>query len=301
MRNLVSLKNDFQMTSTLKNMASTYEEIAVMRLRKLRDNVLYNRDFLKRVGEVYMDVKVSYKREVEKINSKSNFSFQNLFIGKSKTSDIKKSFTTFNKNGKKVSVLITSNKRLIGPISQRVFSEFIANIANEKTDILIIGKKGYDFYKDKKGVKGINYFNFPENENLNELKPIVMFLTKYEKVDVFYGKFLNLVNQVGEKMILSGDSIMDLPVPVKSANYLFEPSLFEVLNFFEVQIFSALFKQTVLESNLAVYGSQIQAMEQTTYNSEKELENISKKIMRTRKYSSNKKQIQRLSGMSLWG
>lgn len=300
MQDLTNLKLQLQLTQTLKSMAATYEEIAVMRLRKMRDFVLYNRDFLKRVGEVYMDVKNSYKSEVTSLERKKNFNFLNLFSSKNKNYDIRRSFTTFNKNGKKVSVLITSNRRLIGPITQKVFSEFITNVDTNKTDILIIGKKGYDFFKDKNLPSKVNYFDFPEEEKASSLKPIIDFLVKYENVDVFYGKFLNLINQVGEKMVLSGDSIMDLPVNSKPINYLFEPSLFKVLNFFEVQIFAALFKQTVLESNLAVYGSQIQAMEQTNYNSTIQIKNINKKIMRTRKYINNKRQIQRLSGMYLW-
>lgn len=300
MQDLTNLKSQLQITHTLKSMASTYEEIAVMRLRKIRDFVLYNRDFLKRVGEVYMDVKLSYKNEVNLIERRKNFSLFKLFSSPNQNVDIRRSFTTFNKNGKKVSVLITSNRRLIGPISQRVFYEFINNVDTNKTDILIIGKKGYDFFKDKNLSKKVNYFDFPGEDEVSNLKPIIDFLVKYEYVDVFYGKFLNLINQVGEKMVLSGDNIMDLPVNTKPINYLFEPSLFKVLNFFEVQIFAALFKQTILESNLAVYGSQIQAMEQTNYNSNIQIKSINKKIIRTRKYINNKKQIQRLSGMYLW-
>ena len=300
MQNLKTLKENQQLIGTLKNMAATYEEIAVMRMQKIRDYVLYNRDFLKRVGELYLDVKLSYKSEVEKFEKSKNTGLIKLFRSKKSVTDIKKSFSTFNKNGKNISVLVTSNRRLIGPISIKVFDEFIKNIENSNSEILIIGKKGRDMYKDRTGKDVVNYFDYPESEDLNLLKPLVNFLKNFEKVDVFYGKFLNLINQVGDKMVVSGDNIFDLDVPVKSTNYLFEPSLFEVLNFFEVQIFSALFRQSIFESNLAVYGSQIQAMESTSYNSEKELISMHKKIMRSRKNINNKKQIQRLIYMSLW-
>ena len=124
MQNLKTLKEDQQLIGTLKNMAATYEEIAVMRMRKIRDYVLYNRDFLKRVGEVYLDVKLSYKEEVDRFGNAKKTGVAHLFKSKKETSDIKKSFSTFTKNGRHVSVLVTSNKRLIGPISLRVFDEF---------------------------------------------------------------------------------------------------------------------------------------------------------------------------------
>lgn len=273
----------------MKSVVQTYEELAVLEMQKIRDGVLTTRDFLKRILEVYEEVRFSYKDVINELIAK-------------KTASGKITFSTLNKNGKKVTILMTSNKGLSGDISYKVFREFLDKVNYNKSDILIIGKRGKSLY-DSYGIsKSYTYYDLPEKEvNIGNLKEIISTIVNYEDVDVYHGKLLNVVNQEGVVSDITAQLNNQSLETEKKNRYIFEPSLREVLRFFEVQIFASLFKQTVSETNLASLGSRVNAMETASKNTEDRMKDLVGLNRSVRKSLENKKQLQRLSGMSLWG
>lgn len=300
MSNLLAIKEEIALTEQIKNMSQTYQEIASMRMAKIREDVILTRDFLKRLHEVYFEVKLNYKREIEKISS--NSFFYRILKGKKSLNDLK-SFATFSQNGKTLSVLISSNDRLIGQITKKVVSEFTQNIKQQNTDVLIIGKMGKKIFDSNSEIKKFkySYYDYPQDGNLEFYKTLISIFVKYQKVNVFYGKFLNLVNQIAEKTDITAEEIPDKDVYQKRVPYLFEPSLKEVLKFFEIQICFSLLKQSFNESKLAHFGSQMHSMEQTSQNSQKILEKLMVSKTRLEKQKNNKKALMQISGISLWG
>ena len=59
------IMEDLEALNSLKELAQSYEEIAVVRMQKIRDSVLKTRDFLARLSDVFVDLKSSYNREVK--------------------------------------------------------------------------------------------------------------------------------------------------------------------------------------------------------------------------------------------
>jgi len=83
-------------------------------------------------------------------------------------------------------------------------------------------------------------------------------------------------------------------------NYLFEPSPEAVLDFFETELISAFFNQTILEHRLSRYATRMIAMYQATRSAKekrRELEIEQKKLIRQ---LLNKKQVEMFSGLQLW-
>jgi len=87
----------------------------------------------------------------------------------------------------------------------------------------------------------------------------------------------------------------------KEYDFIFEPSLEKLLNFFETQVFSSLFKQTVTEAELARLASRIKAMEQAIVFITTRMENLSSAQRRAKRNLENRKQLERVAGISLWG
>ena len=56
---------DLEALNSIKNLAESYEEVAVVRMQKLKDSVLQTRDYLADLSDVYVDLKASYEREVK--------------------------------------------------------------------------------------------------------------------------------------------------------------------------------------------------------------------------------------------
>lgn len=123
-----------------------------------------------------------------------------------------------------------------------------------------------------------------------------------KKIDVYFGKFINILRQQEAVGDISGNtsSLMALQ-STKVDDYLFEPSIEQIINFFEIQIMSALLKQTIAESELARLGSRINAMEIATNNAQNSVRKLKKdKVMADKSYWNNK-QIERLTGFTMWG
>ena len=58
---------DLEALNSLKNLAESYEEVAVVRMQKIKDSVLKTRDFLAEISEVFVDLKSSYDREIKEL------------------------------------------------------------------------------------------------------------------------------------------------------------------------------------------------------------------------------------------
>ena len=88
--------------------------------------------------------------------------------------------------------------------------------------------------------------------------------------------------------------------PAGTVMYLFEPDLEKIVAFFETQIFSNLFKQTVHESHLARLASRITAMEQALERIENQEKILYSNKRKTIRLTENKVQLERVAGIGLW-
>ncbi len=306
MQSLKELRETIDTVSTMGMVVQAMQEISVMKMQKERKGVIQTRSFLDQLTAVFYDVKMSYKNKILGILSKKN-----------KGTD---DFSSFVKNGKSVSVLLSSNGKLQGDIISKVFKFFIESIKDKNDDIIIVGKVGKELYGKSGNKKEPQYFEIPDSDvKIEDLKELVLALVNYQKIDVYYGKFESIVTQTAIVSNVSGykteDKVQDLLFkdmketaakskdeknPHEYRHFLFEPSLNEILQFFETQVFASLFKQTVSEAQLARHGSRIRSMGEAVSHIETEKKTLSTKERRTKQMFSNKKQIERLSGVMLW-
>jgi len=294
LRNKHQIKQDIDMMHDMKSLSEVYEEISVMKMQRVRGGVLSTRTFLEALAEVYYDVKVNYEKEIERAQKH------------------KRGPSQFMKNGKTVSLLLTSNAKLYGEIIPKIFNLFIENYEKEKTDVVIIGRYGKDLFDAAKKDSEYKFYDFPDNDvTLSNILPVVGYILHYEKVYVYYGRFANVITQTPVKTTLSGENIFkDLenqiqyqeknPDEDKKIIFGFEPSLEGILGFFEAQILYSLFHQTVSETQLSREGSRVLAMERALSNIEREENVLKKQQLHLAKVIDNKKQLESLSGMSLW-
>lgn len=290
MKSRSSLNFEFQMLGTLKTLAEAYEQISVIRIQRVRGSVLNTRDFLEGLAEIFNDVKASYKDQVEAL------------IKKHKNS--KETISGLRKNGKTIAILIASNNKLYGDIVFRIFNLFLKDVEANNYDVAIIGRVGKNMYERQRPGKPFLYFDVPdENVQLDSILPIIRDIIKYQKILVYYGHFLNIVTQEPAISEVLGDtSILESSQTnngEKHKMFYFEPSLEEILEFFQTQLFTSVMKQIVDESELSRLASRIKSMEDSLSTIEKEEDALKKNEIRAKRLSENSKQIQRLSG-AVW-
>lgn len=284
------LTRDIQLAISLQLLATAYEEIAVIKMKLARDSVFHTRDFLSSLSEIFFNVKSSYKNHLIALMQKS----------KEQNKPVR--FRTHQTNGRDVFVLLSANNKLFGDIVPNVFDLFKEKTLQANVDIALVGKLGKELF-DASGVqKQYQYFEIPDIEStIEDLKPLITFILQYENVTVFHGKFINVITQNPVSSNISGNETLETTQEkTREYSFIFEPSIEEVLNFFEGQIFSSLFKQTVHEAELARYGSRIKAMEQAIEYISQQIGTLTHVQKRMNLLIADRKQHERFAGMSLW-
>lgn len=253
------LKTNFDFLETIRSLCVAYEQISVMKMKKIKNAVLYTRNFYDELFEVYLQMKETYKNQVMDLAKKNKIKDPERLL-------------LMGKNEKTVAVLLSANNKLYGDILNKVFYKFIEETKNQNTDLVIIGRLGKEMYDDLGKPKPYTYFEIPDTDlTVSDLKPVINSIIKYSKINVFFGRYENFFSQLALNKNISGDIMMGNDRDLKDNKfYYFEPSLEKILLFFETQIFSNFFKQTAYEGQLARYASRISAMEQALGAIEKE-------------------------------
>lgn len=284
---------ELEALGSLKDLAQSYEEIAVIRMQNIKDSVLKTRDFLAEISDIFVDLKASYEREVKDLLTRMKRGEKTLLQG-------------LQKNGKTLLVYLSSNGRLYGSVTQKTFKLFIQDLKKPEgqgSDIVVIGSAGKEMYEGSETSKNkpFEYFEIPDtNVEVEHIKKLMQKFLQYEKVYVYYGKFGNVVKQSPIATSITGEDIFETeivaPTP-REDRFIFEPTLEKIFHFFETQIMANLFSQTLLENQLARHASRVNAMEEALGHIEEESKKLNQMKNRLRHLMQNKKQLETISGV----
>jgi F-type H+-transporting ATPase subunit gamma len=299
MQNKQDLQQNIELVSTLKMITQAYEEISIMRMQKIRNSVLKTRDFLVQLSGVFYDTKQSHNR------------FLKLLINYDDVDRISP-YALLPQNGKKLAVYLSANERMNGEIISKVFHSFADYIkekekTNEEYDILIVGRIGKELYLQRGDMpEKYTYLEIPDdNVKLEDMKNLVHQMIQYQEIDMFYGQFVNVINQEAATSNITGDKPFDSKLfkaqkEDPKRKFLYEPSIDDIYTFFETQIFSALLKHTIDESHLARYASRIKAMDESMANIDAKAKVLRAEERKLKKSTQNKKQNEAIAGFALW-
>jgi F-type H+-transporting ATPase subunit gamma len=272
-------QEELQQLSSLKSMVRVTGEIASGRMQKARKGVLYRRDYLAELSEVFRQVHRSFlakkgKDEKEKATR----------------------FTTLSHNGKNVAVFISANTRLYGDLLSRTFERFWQDVEQNHAEVTVVGKVGEQMVKGKNDKLPMTVFSLT-NERIEgeELEKLLKHLVPYEEIHIYYGKYVNPVRQEAEEYTISAE----LPQLGEEKNepmveYIYEPTLEEVMKFFENQIFNTMFEQTVVEASLAKHAARFVAMDRAEQQIDKKVAAMRKQLRVVKHREDNKKQLNQM-------
>ena len=258
----------------IKSLVEAYEEIAAGKMQDVRTAVLTAREFLQGLAEVFGEVKFNYK-----------------------TSRIVK-------KGQTVAVWISANAGLYGDVVGKSFELFADYLAKNRAEVVVVGRLGTKMMADRLPKVLYNYYDLEDDRvEAEDLVLIMRYLLQYQKIVVFYGQFKSLVNQVPASV--SGDEIYQ-PSSAEASEgqarhqYLFEPKIADVLEFFEGQMLTTMFEQTVHESQLAKFASRLMSLDTAVDNINKKVGQLNQAGVRLKHRLDGRKQLSRIAGMSLW-
>lgn len=288
---MITKKNVFNQIDELSNFKTfiqTYEEIAAGRIRITRESVIKSRLFIDDLNLIFSEVKSSYRKEIE------------ILMRKNKIKDPNK-LSFILRNNKTLHVLISANTGLYGNLVNDTFDLFLKETLKKDCEVIIIGKLGLNLFLGAKVNKKYEYFDFPDNR-LDDitLKKIINKLISYEKIVVFFGKFQTLMSQTSTMTDISGNIANALEQNLVAKKYFFEPSLEKILAFFEQEIFSSIFEQTVKESQLSKFAARLITLNISAENITRKLNQLELAGSKLNHSHENKKQLQTFSSIRLW-
>lgn len=262
----------------LKGLVETYEEVAALRMQAIRASVLKSRDFLEGLSKVFADVKSNLKSGVDMTT-----------------------ISTLNRNGRSVAVFASANAGLYGDVVGKTYDLFLEFVQKRQADAVIIGKMGVRLAYERNPELLYNYFDFSDNGlDTSNLGLIMRYLLQFERIYVFHGKYRSLISQDPVVTSISGDDVFSSAHAFENNLYLFEPNIEEVLKLFEQEIMTTLFGQSLHEGQLAKFASRLFHLDQATENVDNELKKIHTISRKLSHKTSAKKQLNTISGISLW-
>lgn len=281
MSSLKEIKENLKAISNIETVTRAYQEIANIRMNKIRQRVLSNREFIEELSRVYGLAKRAY-------------------LASLKMGAMEKEKSFIKRSRGRVTVFLSCNEHFYGTLILDIWKDILNYLAKNKADLVIVGKIGRYLLEATDPEIKFFYFDLDDdNPKKEEVKNIIEFIKNYEEIIIFHGRFHTVLTQkVIQSNISGGIAIGEELGEIKS--YLFEPSAEAVLEFFETELMSAFFNQTILEHRLSRYATRMLAMYQATENVEKIREKMKIEQKKLERQLLNKKQIELFSGFQLW-
>lgn len=279
------LEQEINGVSTIKSITEIYQQISAISIVQVKNSVARTRAFLEGVSLVYGHAKQSYLKQAQKLISRKKD------VG---------SLDFIRRNKKEVLIFVSSNQTLYGDLISKVFNKFIGDVKEKRVDSVVIGKVGRAMIEKENINSRVEFFDLADYKpEWTKIQDITDFINKYEKITVYYGEFLSILNQIPTKSNISGGNSLGNPVEVVK-DYIFEPTSKQIMEFFETQVIANLFHQKIYEAQLARFASRLLIMNDATNNANQQLENLKGDFLKIKKFSKNKKQLSTFSSRVLW-
>ena len=275
------LGGSIELIRQLLNLVEANQEIAVMRIAQLREAVLQTRSLAQGLADVYTEVRTSHVQEMAEEERRQHRSGSAL-------------------------VLLSTNERLAGPITAITARHFIEQASTTADDIVIVGRIGQERFQAAFPNRSVIGFDIPQQDvALEQLAPLLKQLLRYQRLTLVYPTFENVISQkpaVQEIGTTFSEELAQRTRPKQPtvSRYIFEPSLAEVVKFFDRELFGLVMRQFFSELDLAMVGSRITSLETASTTIAQEVESLEHQRRVKRRERRNQKQRERLAGRRLW-
>jgi len=231
------LKEALEQTQTAEFVTTMLRDISATRLQTIRGRFEANQNYFKELHEL-MALVQSYAAEMK------------IYLG-DKT------------ERKRVYLAVTSNKRFYGNLNHEIVRALYAALLSDKgADSLIVGQTGEQISGLNPLPKKSKYFSFAKDEPTEaELYDLIELLKSYDEVLVVHPTFINSFQQHAKTTDITHIPVAESKHEVRAGDYLFEPDIPKIIEFFKTQIRLTLFMRVLLETQVAFTGARLMKMQ----------------------------------------
>jgi ATP synthase F1 gamma subunit len=268
---------------TIVNLTSVFEGLASMKIAQVKNQVLSSQQFFNELWDIYKQIRVD-----------SLFRF-----GRANDHDIIK---------KQLLMVITAEGGFSGDIDQKLIKWMLETYNPEKQDIIVIGHHGaLQLLQAKIGFK--KYFTLPSRDTNINVRPLVQEVGHYQSTVVYYQTYVSLMTQevkrielqtaVAQQAHAAGDDKPD--EIISEANYIFEPTTFDVVAHLERSMTEIALSQVILDSKLAQYASRFRAMSMAKDKSKELSNDLRMQFNRTKRRIQDERLKEMTNGLRMGG
>jgi F-type H+-transporting ATPase subunit gamma len=296
------IKEQQEVVTTVGSFTNSLQQIAAMRMVKLRDLVLASRRFVDEATVILRELQLERAKMLEKeLGKKSK--------RKATMAAAQKTVTSINTNTDKhidtAIIVVTSDQGLCGSYNLEIFRKLDAITTQyPNADYFVMGHKGQHYLEQLKKKVQVKYYpyNIPEAVTIKDLKPLIGMFYYYQHIFLVYSKYINTATRDVTFIELAVPNISASEAEKEKAEgkYIFEPGIEDLIASISARVRYALFRQQILDSKLSLYTSQMMAMKTAADNAQNLLVDLQREYNKARRKIVDKKILEVQSGRSLW-
>lgn len=243
MKQVKQISTELGQVETIHSLTGIFENIASMRIGRIKNQVVASNNFFLELWQLYSQLRVETNTPTLQALAARHTIKKTAFI------------------------LITSEGGLSGDIDQRIIDNVLQDYDPKKVDIIVIGYHGMTLLAQR-GVQPHKFFRLPTSDVPVDVTPVIAAVTPYRHADIYYQKFVSLARQKVEKIALLsavqslGEATAGSQQVITPREFIFEPSIDEVVVYLETVMMEIALGQTILDSRLSQLASRFNAMRQ---------------------------------------
>ena len=280
MSRITELKQQLDEYRTAEQTAAALKDVSMLRIQAIRGTFEKNRAFYEGVRVLYGEVRAAAKETA----------------------------TPAHPQKATIYVAITSNKRFFGTLMKDTVSTLVRELARAKgADALVIGRSGWQYLSESTIPRGIEKLFF-ENDvpSSEEFEKLLTHVSEYNQVFVLYPAFINIFKQEIriEDIAKAHHAPVDQSVVAKmqktEEQYLFEPEISMILEFFDTQVRRALLSAVLLEAELARTSARLVRMDEAQDRAKKLVTSGAARMRHEVASVSNAQLLETFAGFTRW-
>ena len=270
MAKTVDLRNIIEETETLSEIASAYTEMSEMKIKQIRAAYELNARF-------YIEITYIYQHLMLTAANRKLLSPE----GESKI----------------LSVAITSNQHFFGTMNLDVIDTFESDSATKIADRIVVGATGREHYQAQNNHSIKEFIQFKrDNPDPEEITDLLTRFREYDKVFLYFPRFVTLLRQE--------TGVIDITYKPEAhqmegidLDFIFEPELPDILDFFNTQVRTILFNRTMIETDLARTASRMLSMSGAHERAQFQIKNQRQQLDKRARLIRNAQLLETVAGM----
>ena len=271
-RRIAAVKNIKQITRAM-------QFVAASKLKRAQDSTLAARPYSQKIDEVLADLATVLGDEEHPLLAK-------------------------REGGKRLIVLITSDRGLAGPFNTNVIRFTAQQITDHSGDLAVVtvGRKGRDAMRRARVPMEAHFEGFGDRPTFADVLPLARLITddylaeKYASIDIVFSQFVSTLTQRPALDTLLPIEPSEDTEGIPGNQFIFEPSPGAVLERLLPPYVATRLFQAVLESKASEESSRMVAMRNATDNAEDLIEDYTLAYNKVRQANITREMIEIASG-----